>query len=53
MGGLHHSEQKQEEEKGTSILVLMDSRTKMPMAKVAPSTEIVVYADGAVKKMMI
>ncbi len=43
------SEQEKDEEKGTPIIVIKDSKTKMTMAKVAPSKGVESYAAEVVK----
>ena len=46
-----HSEQETEEEKGVPILAAKDNKTKMIMARVAPSKGVESYAVETAKKM--
>ncbi len=46
------SEQEKYEEKGTTIIVTKDSKTKMIMAKVVPVKGVESYAVEVVKKMI-
>ena len=45
-----HSNQEKEEEVGMPIIVMKDSKTRMLMARVAPSKGAEGYASGEVKK---